>query len=88
MQYIDTRNESHDFTTEELTALLQGTIKPYPSLWYETEEEILDLRNEGFASDWDDCMTAIASGDSNEDEIEWSEFSMSVEKWQNLYCNR
>ena len=88
MQYIDTRNENYEFTTEELFSLLQGTVKPYPTLWYETEAEVLDNKNTEFTANWDDCMTAIMSGDYDEEEIEWSEFSMSVEKWQNLYCNR
>jgi hypothetical protein len=92
MTYIDTRKE--DWTTEELLALYSGEVKPYPQGWHDTAEEIIAHRNASVQSDWEDsheaiakrcCEAQIASGECDEDEIDWSEFSCPVEPWAYLY---
>ena len=48
--YIDCREE-REFTTEEVLALCNGHAKPFPNGYYQTEEEIIERRNDALESD-------------------------------------
>lgn len=83
MQYFD-KYQNRDYTVQELTAMLNGEIKPYPQPWYDTEEDILEYKNSVILDEFEDAIAYLTSPDGEDDEIDWSQFSMSVNKWENL----
>lgn len=83
-RYIDSKNEN--ITTEDAIALYLQQAKPYPELWYESYKSRIVRRNAAAWGDYWDAMSAIASGETDEDEIDWSEFSCPIHQWQYLYC--
>lgn len=84
-RYIESRNE--DITTEEAIALYNCQAKPYPSLWYQSSKSFITQRNASQWRDRQDCLEALASGETAEDEIDWSELSCPIEKWQYLVAS-
>lgn len=85
-RYIETRNEN--ITTEEAIALYNCEAKPYPNSWYQSEKSFVTQRNASMWRDRLDCLEALASGETDSDEIDWSELSCPLHKWQYLYSNR
>jgi len=85
-RYIETRNEN--ITTEEAIALYNCEAKPYPNSWYQSEKSFITRRNANQWWDLQDCKEAITSGDCDEEEIDWSEFSCPLHKWQYLCTSR
>jgi hypothetical protein len=84
--YIDCRNEN--ITTEEAIALYKCEARPYPALWYQTEKSFITQRNAAMWFDRRDCLDAIASGEIDSDEIDWSELSCPLHRWQYLCTSR
>ena len=85
-RYIESRNEN--ITAEEAIALYKREAKPYPSLWYQSEKSFVTQRNASMWRDRQDCLEAIASGETDPDEIDWSELSCPLHKWQYLCTSR
>ncbi|GEM_PF-2311411 len=83
MQYFD-KYQNKDYTVDELTAMLNGQIKPYPQGWYDSEEDTLEYLNSNIEEEFEDAIAYLNSPDGEDDEIDWSQFSMSVNKWENL----
>lgn len=83
-KYIN--QDKENFTSEELFALVTGKSKPMWTCRQQTEDEMFtDIMNTRFNEE--DWQTACQSVESDEDgvEVDFSEFSCFINKWENLY---
>lgn len=87
VQYYDSR-EDRPYTTDELIAICNGQLRPYPESWYDTAEDVLAYRDMCLADQHAEDL--LSYEEHPEDFPDWywaATYRSPVQQWRLLRCD-